>query len=147
MAIPGRTKAVCRLYPRDGTVRPLCKPGQNQRALCNGHKRVHSIKFQSVVGPNGLIANLYGPVERKRHDSGLLADSGLLNDLSRYSFAPDGTPLCIYGDPAYPLSPGQTIQQSWIPHATLLDVNVEVVAKHSPTLLDETFKFKLALNL
>ena len=32
-----------------------------------------------------------------------LADSGLLNDLSRYSFAPDGTPLCIYGDPAYPL--------------------------------------------
>ena len=24
------------------------------------------------------------------------------------------------------LSPGQTIEQSWIPHATLLDVNVEV---------------------
>ena len=87
----------------DGTVRPPCKPGQNQRALYNGHKRVHSIKFQSVVAPNGLIANLYGPVEGKRHDSGLLADSGLLNDLSRYSFAPDGTPLCIYDDPAYPL--------------------------------------------
>ena len=45
------------------------------------------------------------------------------------------------------LKPGQTIEQSWIPHATLLDVNVEVVAKHYPTLLDETFKFKLALNL
>ena len=53
----------------DATVRPLCKPGQNQRALYNGHKRVHSIKFQSVVAPNGLIANLYGPVEGKRHDS------------------------------------------------------------------------------
>ena len=45
------------------------------------------------------------------------------------------------------LSPGQTIEQSWIPHAPLLDVNVEVVAKHYPTLLDETFKFKLAPNL
>ena len=36
------------------------------------------------------------------------------------------------------LSPGQTIEPSWIQHATLLDVNVEVVAKHHPTLLDET---------
>ena len=33
-----------------------------------------------------------------------------------------------------------------MPHATLLDVNVDVVAKHYPTLLDE-FKFKLAQNL
>jgi len=26
----------------DGTVRPLCKPDQNQRILYNGHKRVHA---------------------------------------------------------------------------------------------------------
>ena len=44
------------------------------------------------------------------------------------------------------LSPGQTIERSWIPHATFLVVNVEVVAKHYPTLLHE-FKFKLAQNL
>ena len=44
------------------------------------------------------------------------------------------------------LTPGQTIEQSWIPHATLLDVDVEVVAKHYPTLLDK-FKFKLVQNL
>ena len=87
----------------DGTVRPLCKPDQNQRILYNGHKRVHGIKFQSVVAPNGLIASLFGPVEGRRHDSGMLADSGLLQELSQYSFAPDGTPLCVYGDPAYPL--------------------------------------------
>ena len=24
----------------DGTVRPLCRPGEQQRILCNGHKRV-----------------------------------------------------------------------------------------------------------
>lgn len=46
----------------DGTVRPICRPGENQRVMYNGHKRVHALKFQSVVAPNGLIANLYGPV-------------------------------------------------------------------------------------
>ena len=30
--------------------------------MYNGHKRVHAIKFQSVASPNGLMANLYGPV-------------------------------------------------------------------------------------
>ena len=30
----------------DGTVRPVSRPGKNQRVLYNGHKRVHAIKFQ-----------------------------------------------------------------------------------------------------
>ena len=47
----------------DGTVRAICRPKVNQRAVCNGHKRVHTLKFQSVVAPNGLIGNLFGPVE------------------------------------------------------------------------------------
>ena len=46
----------------DGTVRPISRPGQNQRIVYNGHKRVHSLKFQSVTLPNGLIAYLFGPV-------------------------------------------------------------------------------------
>ena len=46
----------------DGTVRPISRPDENQRVVYNGHKRVHGIKFQSVVIPNGLIAHLYGPV-------------------------------------------------------------------------------------
>ena len=48
----------------DKTVRPICRPGENQRVVYNGHKRVHrrhSLKFQSVVLPNGLIGNLAGP--------------------------------------------------------------------------------------
>ena len=75
------------------------------RNLYNGHKNVHAIKFQSVVAPNGLVANLYGPVEGKRHDSGILAMSGLLDALQRYSVSPYGNTLCIYGDPAYALRP------------------------------------------
>ena len=73
--------------------------------MYNGHKNVHAIKFQSVVAPNGLVANLYGPVEGKRHDSGILAMSGLLDALQRYSVSPYGNTLCIYGDPAYALRP------------------------------------------
>lgn len=87
----------------DRTVRPLGKPEQNQRTLFNWHKRVHGTKVQSVVAPNGLIASLFGPVEGRRRDSGMLADSGLLQELSQYLFAPDGKPLCVYGDPASPL--------------------------------------------
>ena len=87
----------------DGTVRPVCRPGRNQRVLHSGHKKVHSFKFQSVTAANGLVANIYGPVEGKRHDSVMLADSSLLATLQQHSFDSNGNPLCIYGDPAYPL--------------------------------------------
>ena len=33
----------------------------------------------------------------------MLADSGLLADLEQHSYSAEGNPLCIYGDPAYPL--------------------------------------------
>ena len=46
----------------DGTVRPIARPGEHQRVVYNGHKRVHALKFQSIALPNGLIGNLYGPV-------------------------------------------------------------------------------------
>ena len=48
----------------DGTVlvRPICRPDENRRVVYNGHKRVHGLKFQSVVLPYGMIANLYGTV-------------------------------------------------------------------------------------
>lgn len=46
----------------DGTVRPMSRPGESQRLLYNGLKRVHRLKFQLVVVPNGLIARFYGSV-------------------------------------------------------------------------------------
>ena len=48
----------------DGTVRPICKPGKNQKALFNRHKWVHSLRFQCVALPNKLTANLLGPFGR-----------------------------------------------------------------------------------
>ena len=46
----------------EGTVRLISRPGEMQRIVYNGHKRVHALKFQSVATPNGLIANMFGPV-------------------------------------------------------------------------------------
>ena len=43
-------------------MRPIARPNQQQRIVYNGHKWVHSLKFQSVALPNGLIGNMYGPV-------------------------------------------------------------------------------------
>ena len=88
----------------DGTVRPVCRPSENQRAIYNGHKRVHSIKFQAVVLPNGLVGNLFGPIEGIRHNRFMLAASAFQQDLRRFSNHPvTGDPLCMYGDPAYPI--------------------------------------------
>lgn len=119
----------------DGTVRPVCRPGKNQRVLYNGHKKVHAIKFQSLAVPNGLVANLYGPVEGKKHDSAMLAESGLYNKLQDLQVPPNRGPLCIYGDSAYPYRPqllgpfkGARItqaQQEWNTAMSRVRVSVE----------------------
>ena len=41
--------------------------------------------------------------EGRKHDASMLADSGLLRDLQQYAFDHGGQPMCLYGDPAYPL--------------------------------------------
>ena len=41
-----------------GTVRPICRTEELQRVVYNGHKRVHTLKFQSFTLPNGMIANM-----------------------------------------------------------------------------------------
>ena len=41
--------------------------------------------------------------EGKRHDAAILRDSGLLADLGNYAISPAGQPMCLHGDPAYPL--------------------------------------------
>ena len=41
--------------------------------------------------------------EGKRRDAAILRDSSLLADLENYAISPAGQPMCLYGDPAYPL--------------------------------------------
>ncbi|XP_028416835.1 uncharacterized protein LOC114541044 [Dendronephthya gigantea] len=102
----------------DGTVRPICRPENNQRHVFNGHKRTHALKYQSVVVPSGLIVHMFGPMEGKRHDARIFVESGLYQQLEAYSFDATGKPLCIYGDGAYPVT--QHVQGPFKgPHLTM----------------------------
>ena len=42
-------------------------------------------------------------LEGRRHDSAMLADSGLLDDLEQHASSITREPMALYGDPAYPL--------------------------------------------
>lgn len=89
----------------DGTGRPCCRPGMYQNVLFSGHKRIHCLKFQSIMTANGIICNMFGPVEGRRHDSFMLRESGILPILERSMNDANGHPFAVYGDPAYPLRP------------------------------------------
>ena len=90
--------------------------------MYNGHKRVPALKFQAVVIPSGLAANLYGPVEGRRHDAGMLEESGLLNIFYYYYL------LLLF----YFISHTQTITIHYIYNS--LQVTVIVYKKRNATL-------------
>lgn len=77
----------------DGTARPIARPVRNQRIMYSGHKRCHCLKFPSVVAPNGLIANMYGPIAGRRHDAFMLDVSGLQHKLATITNACGTCPL------------------------------------------------------
>lgn len=52
--------------------------------------------------PNGMIANLFGPVNGRRHDGHILAKSGLIKKLEQ-KFRAFQYPPYMYGDAGYPL--------------------------------------------
>ena len=76
----------------------ICRSGEFQRLLFNGHKRVHVVKFQSVVTPNGLISNLFGRIEGRKHDAAMLIEFNQIDELRQLSHSANGNQLCIYGD-------------------------------------------------
>ena len=102
----------------DGTLRKTCRPSFFQKLLYSGHKRAHGIKFQSVVTPDGFFASMYGPITGNRHDSYMLAKSGLMPKLREFMPPPPALRMdvneddelrhrgiySLYGDPAYPQS-------------------------------------------
>jgi hypothetical protein len=92
----------------DGTVRPCCRPVRFQETVYNGHKKVHAIKFQSVVAWDGMICHVNGPWVGSRHDSGIFVDSGLHEIMEQMPLVRLGsvsTPVAVYADDGYALSP------------------------------------------
>lgn len=96
----------------DGKLHRIARPGQRrehtairvdtQRTVYNGYKKIHAVKFQATVAPNGMILQLSGGYRGRIADSTMLRRSGLnamLQELSNSA----GQTCCIYGDAAYPI--------------------------------------------
>ena len=88
----------------DGTMMTICRPQEHQRGVHSGHKRTHCLKFQGIQAPNGLIVSLLGPYIGRRHDAGILYESGIMPH-PQQQVDGNGNPFYVYGDKAYPLSP------------------------------------------
>ncbi len=86
----------------DGTLIENCRPSENQQLLYNGKDKIHGLKYQSLMLPNGLTANLYGPVVGSRHDSILLGRSGLVDHFRGRLV--NNQQVVTYADKAYALS-------------------------------------------
>ena len=112
-AIHKKSKGVCQdCYALiDATLHQITRPcgagrrrrnirNQNniQRAAYSGHKRHHGLKFQSVIVPDGMLVQMFGPIEGRRHDTTVLKESRLEERLQL--LPPD---CYIYGDQAYPV--------------------------------------------
>ncbi|XP_077492280.1 uncharacterized protein LOC144103438 [Amblyomma americanum] len=86
----------------DGTARAICRPKRNQKLYFSGHKRMHMVKYQSLMCPNGIVCQLDGHYPGSYHDARIFRESGLYSKLKRIVA---NERLVIYGDPAYPLRP------------------------------------------
>lgn len=88
----------------DGTINRVCRPVRHQRLLFSGHKRVHCLKYQAVTTPCGLIANLFGPMEGRRHDMAMLDESDLLNQMQLHLTPPGHPDYVVFADQGYAMS-------------------------------------------
>jgi hypothetical protein len=84
----------------DGTVQRCARPGRYQRVLYNGHKHCHSVKWQGVMLPNGIMPMPFGPVNGRRNDGFMIEKSGL-EGIMRECNRELGFTYCLYGDAAY----------------------------------------------
>ena len=92
----------------DGTVRPVCKPTHLQAACYNGKDRVHALKYQALVTPDGILHQLCGPWPGSRHDMHLLHKSELMayvRSLPRPAPG-NGDMYAVYADCGYAAAPG-----------------------------------------
>jgi hypothetical protein len=116
----------------DGTVRPICRPSNNQDEYYSGHKRLHCVKYQSVLTPDGLIVNLKGAFPGRRHDAGIFRETNLYEELEQNVLFPNGEHYVLYGDQAYGvrrllLSPYPGQPANLLPHQIVFNNTMKVL--------------------
>jgi len=88
----------------DGTARRICRPSKLQKPFYSGHKGFHCIKFQCIMYPNGIIGQCHGAYNGSRHDSGILHESKLIDEMQDNFIDNTGKRYALFGDPGYPQS-------------------------------------------
>lgn len=86
----------------DGTVRPICRPSVGQRAYYSGYKKVHCVKYQSLLCPDGIIVSLKGAYPGHRHDAGMFRESGIYDEMEAFTVFGERR-YVVYGDQGYSL--------------------------------------------
>ena len=82
------------------TIQPMCCLGVYQDLVYTRYKKCHSMKYQAIVVPNGLIAHLSCPFCAPQNDHGVLNKSNLLSHLESHAIQPgsqqNDPPECCY---------------------------------------------------
>ncbi|KZV60172.1 hypothetical protein PENSPDRAFT_594395 [Peniophora sp. CONT] len=91
----------CVIGSIDATHQHLSRPKYWQEALYTGHTKDWGLKYDSTTTPDGMLANVSGPIEARRADATLFRTSELPEQLDKYAFGRDGRRLYLYRDPAY----------------------------------------------
>lgn len=90
----------------DGTLRGICRPAHSQDIWFNCHHWMHGVLWQALTAPNGLVIDLAGPMNGRRHDRHILKKSKLLSRFAAANvsagFAPNR--YRIYADAGYWIS-------------------------------------------
>lgn len=86
----------------DGTIRPVCRPTENQREYYSGHKTTHCVKYQSLLCSDGIIVSLKDAYPGSRHDAGIFRESGLYEELEQHTVF-EQRQYIIYRDQGYDL--------------------------------------------
>jgi hypothetical protein len=75
-------------------------PQQIQQAWWNGWKKLHGMKWQTIILANGMDAHVFGPISARENDLQSLNLSGIINLLSQLQ---QQSPIKykLYGDSAY----------------------------------------------
>jgi hypothetical protein len=73
----------------DGTFLQICRPKRGQESIYNGYKRHHGLKFQSLISPDGIIQDMFGPYDGRHHDITLLRESKLEEKLIQHCVKED----------------------------------------------------------
>jgi hypothetical protein len=84
----------------DGTWLGCSRPVKQQKKAYSGYKKGHGVKYQGIVGPDGLLISISGPYLGEINDLRMVQLSRLEEQL-REIFIGLRKPLFLYGDQAY----------------------------------------------